>query len=77
MSEKDGDIVAVSEHPVPVEKLLKVDIELAAVILGYDTSVGRELTVVHVLDACAAGLIDSDSGVECEGEVLEELYLNV
>ena len=62
---------------VPVKELLEVQIERTSVRLRDDTSVGSELTVVHVVDACASCLINSDSGVECELEVLEEVDLHV
>ena len=65
------------EGPVPVEKLLEVEVERTAMALSDDTAVGSELTVVHIVDCCASGLIDTDTGVECESKILEELDLCV
>ena len=45
--------------------------------LADDTAVRSELAVVHVVDAGAACLVDSDTSIECECEILEELHLNI
>ena len=62
---------------VPVKELLEVQIERTSVRLRDDTAVGSELTIVHIVDACASGLIHSDSGIESELEILEEVDLHV
>ena len=66
-----------SECPVPVEELLEVQVERTSVALGNDTSVGSELAIVHIVDGGASCLIDTDTGIECESEVLEELDLGI
>ena len=69
--------MTVSELSAPVEELLEVHIEGASVALGYETAVCSELTVVHVLDRCAAGLVNTHTCIECECEILQELDLDI
>ena len=65
------------ESSVPIEELLEVEIERTSVCLSDDTAVRSELTVVHVVDGCSTSLIDTDTGIECKCEILEELDLCV
>jgi len=76
MSEEDSHIV-LAEGTVPVEELLEVEGLRPCMRLGDETANGGILSVVHVHQIGSAGLLESHTGIEGKGEVLEELDLSV
>ena len=65
------------ECSTPIHELLEVQIERTTMALRDDTTIGSELTVIHVADACASCLIHTNSGVECECNILRQLDFEV
>ena len=65
------------ESPVPVKELLEVESKRPAVRLCNQTAHSGILTVVHVHQVASAVLLKSETCIECECEVLEELDLSI
>ena len=65
------------EGLVPIQELLEIKIERTSVALADNTSVCSKLAVVHVADGGTSCLIHTDTGIESELEILQELNLGI
>ena len=73
MSAEDRDIVKSCECLFPTQELLEVHVEDSRVRLAYHTAHIGCHSVELVSDGCSTSLVNSESGIEGECEVLKEL----
>ena len=71
-TEQDIDMMHACNSLVIIEQLLEVDVECPSVRFSNYTALSGELTVVRIVHACSAGLVQTDTGIDRELEVLKE-----